>query len=151
MGPGRKVIARVWERPTLALELCSVLADLNWGGFKFLALPAVVKGVPDLLDAYTEKALQLLGTLQVEKRLQVDNAWKQKLQSWFSQRLAGWTGASEQVRVRTRYSMHILSSIDSGSDSASCHLTVRPPTVSWFCSCWNRQFHARHKQRESRF
>ena len=99
MGPGRKVIARVWERPTLALELCCVLSDLNWGGWKLLAMPQVIKAVPDHLDAHTEKALELLTALQAQKKLQVDAPWKQRLQTWFSQRLTSWTGSHEQVSV----------------------------------------------------
>ncbi|KIP04980.1 hypothetical protein PHLGIDRAFT_25296 [Phlebiopsis gigantea 11061_1 CR5-6] len=99
MGPGRKVVARVWERPTLALELSCVLSDLNWGGWKLLVMPHVVKSVPDLLDAYPEKALELLSTLQAEKKLQVDMPWKQRLQTWFSQRLVSWTGSHEQALV----------------------------------------------------
>lgn len=97
MGPGRKVIARVWERPPLALELCCVLSDLNWGGWKLLAMPQVIKSVPDLLDTSTVKTLELLSTLQEKRLLQVDAPWKQRLQAWFSQRLAPWTGSPEQV------------------------------------------------------
>lgn len=97
MGPGRKAIVRVWERPALALELCCVLSDLNWGGWKLLAMPQVVKLVPDLLDTHTEKALELLSALQEDKRLQVDAPWRQRLQAWFSQRLSAWVGSPEQV------------------------------------------------------
>ena len=98
MGPGRKVLARIWERPVLALELCTALSDLKWGGWKLLALPQIVKFVPDLLDSHTEKALELLSALQEARRLQVDAPWKQRLQAWFTQRLSSWTGAPEQVR-----------------------------------------------------
>ncbi|GJE97349.1 DRIM domain-containing protein [Phanerochaete sordida] len=99
MGPGRKVLARVWARPALALELCAVLADLNWGGWKLLALPQVVKHVPDLLDTHAEKALELLSALQQAKRLHVEAPWKQRLQAWFAERLAGWSGSSEQALI----------------------------------------------------
>lgn len=103
MGPGRKVLARVWARPRLALALCCVLSDLGWGGWKLLALPQVVKALPDLLDAgaHTGPALELLGAAQREKRLQVDAPWKARLQTWFERRLEGWVGDAEQVRVGT--------------------------------------------------
>ena len=85
------------QRPALALELCCVLSDLNWGSWKLLAMPQVVKMVPDLLDTHTEKALELLSALQAEKKLQVDAPFKQRLQAWFNQRLASWTASHEQV------------------------------------------------------
>lgn len=98
MGPGRKVLARVWERPTLALELFGVLSSLNWGGWKLLAQSQVLKTIPDLLDTHTEKALELLDALQKEKRLQgMDAQWKERLQIWVQTRLGGWTKGAEQV------------------------------------------------------
>lgn len=98
MGPGRRVLARVWERPTLALELCGVLSSLNWGGWKLLAQSHVLKTIPDLLDTHTEKALELLDALQKEKRLQgMDAQWKERLQTWVQTRLGNWTKGIEQV------------------------------------------------------
>ncbi|EKM53531.1 uncharacterized protein PHACADRAFT_99272, partial [Phanerochaete carnosa HHB-10118-sp] len=97
MGPGRKVFVRIWERPVLALELCTVLSDLNWGGCKLLASPHVVKLVPDLLDSHTEKALELLSALQKEKKLQAEASWKQRLQAWFTRQLSSWSRTPDQV------------------------------------------------------
>ncbi|OSX61435.1 hypothetical protein POSPLADRAFT_1144486 [Postia placenta MAD-698-R-SB12] len=98
MGPGRKVLERVWERPTLALELCAALSDLGWGGWKSLALPHVLKHTPALLQSHARETAELLAALQRERRLaSVDIVWKQRVQAWVDSRFARWEHAAESV------------------------------------------------------
>lgn len=98
MGPGRKVMECVWERPELALELCGVLSDLNWGGWKLIALPHVLKRTHILLQDHPRKTLELLSALHREGRLEpVDVVWRQRFQSWVDTRFTEWRGTQEQV------------------------------------------------------
>ncbi|TCD65551.1 U3 snoRNP protein [Steccherinum ochraceum] len=98
LGPGRKIIKRVWERPALALELCGTLGDLGWGGWKMIALPHVLKKTAELLDSHTEKTLELLCALYKQGRLEgIDTAWKNKLQKWVDQRFSSWRSTPEKM------------------------------------------------------
>ncbi|KAI0937862.1 hypothetical protein AcW1_003904 [Taiwanofungus camphoratus] len=100
MGPGRKVVERSWERSTLGIELCGVLSDLAWGGWKSIALPYVLKHSPQLLESHPRKTLELLAALHREKRLAgVDIVWKQKFQSWVDGRLSEWEQTEENVLI----------------------------------------------------
>ncbi|THH26353.1 hypothetical protein EUX98_g7834 [Antrodiella citrinella] len=98
LGPGRQVFTHVAKRPVLALELCGALSDLNWGGWKMLALPQVVKMVPQTLESHTGKTLELLATLCTNGRLDLsDTAWNAKLQKWMNQRFNKWDSSSDQM------------------------------------------------------
>ncbi|KAH8088968.1 armadillo-type protein [Cristinia sonorae] len=98
LGPGRKVFERVWERPILGLELCGALSDLGWGGWKMLALPHVLKRVPDFLESHPSRTLEMLVSLQKQGRLQgVDASWKSKLQKWVDARFSTWDSSTEQM------------------------------------------------------
>ena len=101
MGLGRKVLERAWEeRPTLAMEMTGSLSELNWGGWKLLALPHVTKRVQSVLDVHPQKTLEWLGAIHKDGRLStVDAAWKQGLQNWVDNRLTVWQGTEEQVSV----------------------------------------------------
>ena len=99
MGPGRKVFERAWEeRPVLALELTGALSDMNWGGWKLIAQPHVLKRVLAALDTYTQKSLETLCALQTKGRLEsTDAAWRGQLQAWVDTRFQQWSGSNEQV------------------------------------------------------
>lgn len=100
MGPGRKVLEWVWCRPTLAFKLCGVLSDMNWGGWKLIALPNVVKQTHTLILNHPKEMLGLLSTAQREKRLEsVDEGWKRRLQEWVGQRFQEWSATPDQVRL----------------------------------------------------
>ena len=103
LGPGRKVFERIWERPVLGVELCGALSDLNWGGWKMLALPHVLKLAPELLQSHTAKTLELLVAVHREGRLEnVDVAWKGKLQKWVDGRFAAWDGSTDKASTVRR-------------------------------------------------
>ncbi|CAL1711913.1 unnamed protein product [Somion occarium] len=98
MGPGRKVFERIFERPALGLELCGVLSDLNWGGWKSLALPKVTRLLPQYLETHTTRALELLVALNRTHKLDgVDQGWKQRIQTWVDQQFEGWKQSEEQI------------------------------------------------------
>lgn len=104
MGPGRKVFERIFECPILGLELCGVLSDLNWGGWKLLALPRVIKLLPSYLENHSEKSLELLVALVRQHRLDgVDTAWKQRIETWVNGRFSEWRQTDDQVMASYVY------------------------------------------------
>ena len=100
-GPGRIVLSRAFEqRPALALELCGTLAELNWGGWKLLALPLVLKHTGLLLHTMPAKTLTLLAVLERGGRLDrgaVDVVWKARLEGWVEERFGEWHFSEENV------------------------------------------------------
>jgi hypothetical protein len=50
-GPGRTFVARALRVPSFGLMLCGVLAELGWGGWRLVGLPALLKATPGLLQA----------------------------------------------------------------------------------------------------
>ncbi|KAK7691383.1 hypothetical protein QCA50_004782 [Cerrena zonata] len=98
MGPGRKVFEKIFECPTLGLELCGVLSDLNWGGWKSLALPRIMKLLPTYLDNHSDKSLELLVALVKGHRLDgIDVVWKQRVQTWVDGRFSDWNRTDVQM------------------------------------------------------
>lgn len=100
-GPGRTVLSRAFEqRPALALELCGALAELNWRGWKLLALPLVLKYTGALLQTMPGKTLGLLAALERGGRLEkgvVDMVWRTRLEGWVQERFGEWVFGEENV------------------------------------------------------
>jgi U3 small nucleolar RNA-associated protein 20 len=98
MGPGRHIIARLWEVPELGMKLSGALADLGWGGWKMIALPGVLRMTPQLLEKHPRRAIGLLAELHREKKLgEVDWVWRQRLEAWVSSRLTNWLRSEDSV------------------------------------------------------
>ncbi|KAJ3554433.1 hypothetical protein NM688_g3115 [Phlebia brevispora] len=99
MGPGRKVFERVWdERPGLALELTGALSDLNWGGWKLIAHPHVLKRTPTVIDIHPQNTLEMLSALQRSGRLgTMDAPWRMRLQAWIDDAFQEWNASEEQI------------------------------------------------------
>ncbi|KAL0955556.1 hypothetical protein HGRIS_001795 [Hohenbuehelia grisea] len=109
IGSGRKILEHSWTDPIVGIRLHGSLADLGWGGWKAIALPDVLRRTPQLLENHSE-AVHLLAVLHREKRLgEVDVVWKQRLDTWVTQRLANWTRSDtsaaelEDILVLSKY------------------------------------------------
>ena len=78
----------------LGLELCGVLSDSNWGGWKSLALPRMIKALPTYLEkSESVNVGKVLVVLVREQRIEgVESAWKER-----PGRFEEWGGAEEQV------------------------------------------------------
>lgn len=129
MGPGRKVFEKIFECPTLGLELCGVLSDLNWGGWKSLALPRIMKLLPTYLDHHSDKSLELLVALVKGHRLDgIDVVWKQRVQTWVDGKFSDWNRTDVQVWPPTCKIMIILN--DELSRCSSLHRYSKSNTCS---------------------
>lgn len=103
---------------TLKLHLC--LADANWGGWKMIALPIVLRSTirPEtgLTDRYQRELISFLAALKREKKLgasgEADVVWKKKIESVVLGRLKFSvlsTGSSEEM-VSISYSPRVIAS-----------------------------------------
>ncbi|KAG0701153.1 armadillo-type protein [Suillus ampliporus] len=97
-GPGRVFVAQVLSVPSFGLMLCGVLAELGWGGWKLVGLPALLKATPSLLQAEPSLTLRLLASLQHAGKLgEVDIVWKRSVDSWIQRRLSSWETNEESA------------------------------------------------------
>jgi U3 small nucleolar RNA-associated protein 20 len=97
-GPGRAFVARALDVPSFGLMLCGVLAELGWGGWKLVGLPALLKATPSLLQAEPTLTLRLLASLQHSGKLgEVDIVWKRSVDSWIQTHLSSWEISDESV------------------------------------------------------
>ncbi|KAG1832880.1 armadillo-type protein [Suillus subalutaceus] len=97
-GPGRVFVARALGVPSFGLMLCGVLAELGWGGWKLVGLPALLKATPSLLQAEPTLTLRVLASLQHSGKLgEVDIVWKRSVDSWIQTRLSSWEITDESV------------------------------------------------------
>ena len=63
MGPGRKIIEKSWETPEYGIKLSGSLADLEWRGWKMIAVPSLTKAIPRMLERLRSRAaIRLVGT-----------------------------------------------------------------------------------------
>ena len=97
---GRKILEYAQHHPTLHISLLGSLAELNWGGWKPLGHPAVLRRTPELLDAEPRAALRLLVDLHKEGKLgEVDHVWRIRMGKWVEGRLSSWERTEEKVRL----------------------------------------------------
>ncbi|KAG1788657.1 armadillo-type protein [Suillus plorans] len=97
-GPGRAFVARALGVPSFGLMLCGVLAELGWGGWKLVGLPALLKATPTLLQAEHTLTLRLLASLQHSGKLgEVDIVWKRSVDRWIQTHLSSWEISDESV------------------------------------------------------
>ncbi|KAG2749045.1 hypothetical protein P692DRAFT_201805432 [Suillus brevipes Sb2] len=97
-GLGRAFVARALGVPSFGLMLCGVLAELGWGGWKLVGLPALLKATPSLLQAEPTLMLRLLASLQHSGKLgEVDIVWKRSVDSWIQTHLSSWEISDESV------------------------------------------------------
>ncbi|KAF5354672.1 hypothetical protein D9756_005618 [Leucocoprinus leucothites] len=112
LGPGLKFLQQAWSSPSVpsstsptstssstpsvefALRLHSILADLNWGGWKLVALPLLLKATrkPENLDADPQLIIDSLAGLVRARKLNVEDVdvvWKENWERWLvDERLA---------------------------------------------------------------
>ncbi|EPQ55347.1 hypothetical protein GLOTRDRAFT_42472 [Gloeophyllum trabeum ATCC 11539] len=98
LGPGRKVVEQSLQHPPFALQLYGSLAELQWGGWKLIALPNLLKAAPDLLHKEPRRTAELLATLYKKGMLgEVDAGFKVKFGEWARAKLSSWQKSEEQV------------------------------------------------------
>lgn len=98
IGPGRKLIEHSWKDLPFGMKLCGALSELQWGGWKLIELPHVVKLTSQLLDKHQKEALTLLASLWQAKRLgEVDHAWKGRLEVWIGEWFSRWERTEDKV------------------------------------------------------
>lgn len=102
MGPGRKVVDHSWDQDSeLGIELSGTLCELNWGGWKMIAAPRLLKNTWSSLEKTPGKMLRLLASLQKGGKLnEVDTVWKEKMEKWVTNRLMteSWQRTEENVK-----------------------------------------------------
>ena len=100
IGPGRKVIEWSWQCLEFGTKLCGALADLDWGGWKTIALPSVLKMVPQLLENDSVLSVALLAALHRKGKLgELDLPCRTMLEAYLCARLTQWEKTEESVGV----------------------------------------------------
>jgi U3 small nucleolar RNA-associated protein 20 len=98
LGPGRKIIERSWISLEFGINLCGVLGELGWGGWKMIALPSVLKMTPRILEEEPKKGLRLLNALEKRRMLgEVDIVLKGQVENWVQVRLKNWEQSEQTV------------------------------------------------------
>jgi U3 small nucleolar RNA-associated protein 20 len=84
-------IMKALETPGFGVLLLGTLAELSWGGWKLVALPALLRSTPALLSKEPKKTLRLLSSLRRPDKLgEVDIVWRRAIDTWMCGRLSCW-------------------------------------------------------------
>jgi U3 small nucleolar RNA-associated protein 20 len=151
LGPGLKYLQRSWTLPpsttneefsqtplSFALKLHLCLADVNWGGWKLIALPVLIKSTvkPDLglLDREQRQLVAFLAALargnKIDTPAELDASWKKKVETVVVTRLtsAAWKEGSADEAVCRQELLHLK--------KGSFLYRLRSWTISWYsCLC----------------
>ena len=101
MAAGRDLVQQSWTNVTFGAQLCGILSDLSWGGWKMLEFPHMIQQLPNLLDCDAIRGLRLLAALHNAQRVKdVPAAWLLRLEEWVLRRFEAWTMTAEKVRCR---------------------------------------------------
>lgn len=101
MAAGRDLVQQSWTNVTFGAQLCGILSDLSWGGWKMLEFPLMVQHLPSLLDCDATRGLGLLAALHNAQRVKdVPATWLQRFEEWILRRFEAWTMTAEKVRCR---------------------------------------------------
>ncbi|KAI0268459.1 armadillo-type protein [Russula aff. rugulosa BPL654] len=98
MAAGRDLVQQSWTNVTFGAQLCGILSDLSWGGWKMLEFPHMIQQLPNLLDRDATRGLGLLAALHNAQRVKdVPAAWLLRLEEWILKRFEAWTLTAEKV------------------------------------------------------
>ena len=99
MAAGRDLVQQSWTNVTFGAQLCGILSDLSWGGWKMLQFPHMIKQLPNLLGCDASRGLELLAALHNAQRVKdVPATWLLRLEEWILRRFEAWTLTAEKVR-----------------------------------------------------
>lgn len=88
---GRIFIAEALKIPRFGASLLGALAELSWGGWKLVALPALFRSTGDLLATEPKQTLRLFASLRHSDKLgDVDIVWRRTIDIWLCERLSHW-------------------------------------------------------------
>jgi U3 small nucleolar RNA-associated protein 20 len=101
MTAGRDLVQQSWTNVTFGAQLCGILSDLSWGGWKLLEFPHMVQHLPNLVDYDAIRGLRLLAALHGAQRVKdVPTAWLLRLEEWILKRFEDCTVTPDKVRCR---------------------------------------------------
>jgi U3 small nucleolar RNA-associated protein 20 len=104
MAAGRDLVQQSWTNVTFGAQLCGILSDLSWGGWKMVEFPHMIQQLPNLLDCDATRGLELLAALHKD----VPAAWLLRLEEWILRRFEAWTVTPEKVRCTSWLSCFYL-------------------------------------------
>ena len=89
--PGRLFITEALKVPKFGASLPGALAELSWGGWKLVVLPALLRSTGDLLATEPKHTLRLFASLsRADKLGEVDIVWRRTIDIWLCERLSHW-------------------------------------------------------------
>ena len=95
---GRLFITEALKVPKFGTSLLGALAELSWGGWKLVALPALFRSTGDLLATEPKQTLRLCASLCHSDKLgEVDIVWRHTVDLWLCERLSRWELSADGV------------------------------------------------------
>jgi U3 small nucleolar RNA-associated protein 20 len=105
MAVGRDLVQQSWTNVSFGAQLCGILSDLSWGGWKMLEFSHMIQHLPTLVDSDAIRGLGLLVALHKAQRVKdVPVAWLLRLEERILKRFEDWTITRDKVRCRLRLS-----------------------------------------------
>ncbi|QRW12832.1 U3 snoRNP protein Utp20 [Ceratobasidium sp. AG-Ba] len=90
IGPGRRALDAVWQDPIEGMRIAAILSELEWGGWKSIVLPHVLRRTPGTLTTSPTRTLSVLAHLYSAGKLAVDPVWVARVGSQVSDMLGNW-------------------------------------------------------------
>lgn len=88
---GRLFISEALKVHKFGASLLGTLAELSWGGWKLVALPALFRSTGDFLSTEPKQTLRLFASLCYANKLgEVDVVWRRTIDMWLCERLSRW-------------------------------------------------------------
>ena len=101
MAAGRDLVQQSWTNVTFGAQLCGILSNLSWGGWKLLEFPHMIQHLPNMIDSDPIRGLRLLAVLHGAQRVKdVPAAWLLRLEEWILKRFEDFTVTPDKVRCR---------------------------------------------------
>ncbi|KAF8131840.1 armadillo-type protein [Boletus edulis] len=146
---GRLLITEALKVPKFGVSLLGALAELSWGGWKLVALPALFRSTDNLLTTQPKQTLRLFAYLHHADKLgEVDVVWKRTIDIWLCERLSRWELSPDGVdELRNLLSLLVYVDkmpallvgivqrmLDAPDPEASWNAShVNPAWVLWIC------------------
>jgi U3 small nucleolar RNA-associated protein 20 len=125
LGPGLKFMQRSWglnrqdgdeDSVLFALKFTGCLAELEWGGWKLVALPLLLKSTikSDFFEKEPRRLIGFLAALKTAKKLitgETDAVWRARIEKCALDRLRAWKKQDDDSVCFCRFTCHLFSSI----------------------------------------